>query len=290
SRNNVMLDVNRASFKLLDELNKVVLRRILGVGHRSGIPQLYSELGVYPLRVRRLELALKYLRYLLQLPETHLARKALDEADLLRCTGHSSWLGDLSFAMRSLPFSIAPLRSLPHLTPAWCDATIDELRRKTKVWIAEEVDSRVSLSLLHGRREPFEDKPAKTIAMCRRHYLHRVPIADHRLALTRLLNGSFRFRGIHRPTTQVARELCLCRKCGLEEERPEHVFMQCLDPGTVAAREELRATLLEQFDLVLPNGPSSLRDTKLLFQSLIFHWDHVVPTARFVHAVCKNWQ
>ncbi|KAJ7070080.1 hypothetical protein C8F01DRAFT_1115175 [Mycena amicta] len=75
----VMLDVDPRSFAWLDDLNRAILRRMLGVGSRSGIPQLYSELGIYPLKVRRLELALRYLKYLVGLPSTHLARKAAEE-------------------------------------------------------------------------------------------------------------------------------------------------------------------------------------------------------------------
>ncbi|KAJ7074117.1 hypothetical protein C8F01DRAFT_8849 [Mycena amicta] len=147
----VMLDVDPRSFDQLEDINLAVLRRILGVGHRSGIPQLYSELGVYPLRVRRLELALSYLRYLLKLPQSHLARKALAEADRLRCSGHSSWLGDLHWAMSSFPFSLPRLRSVAHLSVAWCDKTIKHLRKQARSWVHAQVHARVSLSVPSAR-------------------------------------------------------------------------------------------------------------------------------------------
>ncbi|KAJ7196190.1 hypothetical protein GGX14DRAFT_309340, partial [Mycena pura] len=99
----LIVDVDPVSFALLDDLNHTVLRRILGLGKHSGLPQLYSELGVYPLLVRRLELALRYLAYLLALPSTHLAHKALQDADALRSHGSSSWLGDLAYVVRNLP-------------------------------------------------------------------------------------------------------------------------------------------------------------------------------------------
>ncbi|KAJ7067786.1 MA3 domain-containing protein [Mycena amicta] len=243
-----MLDVDPRSFDQLEDINLAVLRRILGVGHRSGIPQLYSELGVYPLRVRRLELALSYLRYLLKLPESHLARKALAEADRLRCSA-STLLGTRSGSCTGVIFP----------------------------------------SLLHGRREPFEDKPAEARPLCRRHYLHRIPIPDHRLALTRLLNGSFRFRGVHRPETVIAPDLRQCRKCGSADETPAHVFMQCMDPDTCRAREELRTTLADKFnyDLQLPVADE---DARRVMQELIFDWNYVVPMARFIAVVVCNWR
>ncbi|KAJ7052449.1 hypothetical protein C8F01DRAFT_997965 [Mycena amicta] len=61
---NVMLDVDPVSFAWLDDLNRAILCRILGVGSHSGKPQLYSELGIYPLKIHCLELALRYLKYL----------------------------------------------------------------------------------------------------------------------------------------------------------------------------------------------------------------------------------
>ncbi|KAK6974192.1 hypothetical protein R3P38DRAFT_2399045, partial [Favolaschia claudopus] len=73
----VAIDVDETSFALLNGINLVILRRILGVGKRSGIAQLYSELGIYPLRVRRVLLALRYLAYLRDQPESHFAWKAL---------------------------------------------------------------------------------------------------------------------------------------------------------------------------------------------------------------------
>ncbi|KAJ7647257.1 hypothetical protein FB45DRAFT_892889 [Roridomyces roridus] len=287
----MILDVDNTSSNLLDDLNRMVLRRILGLGRRSGIPQLYSELGVYPLRVRRLELALRYLRYLIALPESHLARKALTESNRLRCSGSASWLGDISFVMRSLPFSspLPVLPSLAHLSVAWCDETIKSLREATKDWVSSEIQARVSLPLLHGRREPLEDKPPRPIRMCRRHYLHRVTIPEHRHALTRLLCGSFRFRGIHKPATLVDPLSRLCRKCGLADEVPGHVFMQCLHPDTIAAREELRHGLLERCNYTLPTSNSDAQAFSLL-QDLIFHWDRVIPTARFVLVVAKSWK
>src|ERR1700743_3874466 len=99
----------------------MILRRILGLGSRSGLPQLYSELGIYPLRVRRLELALRYLHYVLTLPTSHLVHKALEVSDWLRGNQFPSWMGDLAIVMRDLPFPMPRLPSLRNMSLQWCD-------------------------------------------------------------------------------------------------------------------------------------------------------------------------
>ncbi|KAJ7060818.1 hypothetical protein C8F01DRAFT_175498 [Mycena amicta] len=176
---------------MLEDVHHIILRRILGVGPNSGLFQLYSELGIYPLRVRRAMLALRYLRYLIQLPPGNIARKALEAADRLRRKQKHDWLGDLASVLNSLPFPTERLPSLRNISVAWCDMAIERLKREAKLWIQREIDSRVSLHLLHGRLEPQEEGPARRLPVCRRHYLFRVTIPSHRHALTRLLCGSF---------------------------------------------------------------------------------------------------
>ncbi|KAJ7060695.1 hypothetical protein C8F01DRAFT_952386, partial [Mycena amicta] len=241
----VMLDVDPVSFALLDSINLSVLRRILGVGKRSGKPQLYSELGIYPLAVRRAELALRYLRYLISLPSTHLARKALDESDHLRRRGKSSWSGDLAIVLRDLPFPTPHLPTVANLTVQKCDTMIKELRFQARLWVRAEVESRISIPLLHGRLEPFEEGPSKSVPLARRHYLTRVTHTNHRLALTRLVCGSFFFRALRSHPEAHPAETLMCRKCGGAYETPGHVFLQCKARETVESRIELRKELAE---------------------------------------------
>ncbi|KAJ7062784.1 hypothetical protein C8F01DRAFT_1251598 [Mycena amicta] len=68
-----------------------------------------------------------------------------------------------------------------------------------------------------------------------------------------------------------------------------HVFMRCRDAETVLARHALRDALEQDFGKSLPR-PSSLDDATRVFQQLIFDWDTVVPTARFVYKVVRNWR
>ncbi|KAJ7196189.1 hypothetical protein GGX14DRAFT_403394 [Mycena pura] len=65
--------------------------------------------------------------------------------------------------------------------------------------------------------------------------------------------------------------------------------MLCNDPNTRAARLELRQLLAADFryELQLPVPPES---ASAVLRDLIFHWDYVAPTARFIYAVAKTWR
>ncbi|KAJ7193534.1 hypothetical protein GGX14DRAFT_405437 [Mycena pura] len=257
----VTLDVDSTSFELLDGLNRVMLRRILGVGKRSGIVQLYSELGIYPLR-------------------SPPAKKALQVADTLRHDSYSSWMGDLAYVLNDLPFDMPSLPRLPALTVS--------IRVWAHRWVWERVQDTISLPLLHGRLELREEGPSRVIHLCRRHYLSRVEVTDHRLALTRLLCASYCLRGVRTDPTAHPREQLVCRKCGVDYETPGHVFMQCRAVETVAARSELQQSL-SGMNRVLPH--TYTRETsEALMRRLIFDWDTVKPMARFVFKVVRSWK
>ncbi|KAJ7230736.1 hypothetical protein GGX14DRAFT_343851, partial [Mycena pura] len=285
----VALDVDKTSMELLDSLNRVILHRILGVGKHSGIVQLYSELGIYPLHVRHTELAIWYLRYLLALPSTHLAHKALEEADRLCRKTKSSWLGDLAFVLGNLPFMAPTLPSLTNLTVNGCDSLIHQLRTRAKQWVADSIAGMVSLPLLHGRLEPQEKGAPRAIQLCRQHYLSRVLVTDHRLALTCLVCASFYFQGLHTDTSSFPFSQLSCRKCGMDVETPGHVFIQCRKARTVEARHELRVALLQDFQVVLPETHSREAMEEIICH-LIFDWNTVIPMARFIYKVVRSWR
>ena len=114
-------------------------------------------------------------------------------------------------------------------------------------------------------------------------------IADHRLALTRLLCGSFFLRGLRTDTSAHAPASLLCRKCETAPETPGHVFWQCRAAETVAARVALETTLQQEFNISIARVHSSMDGTKLL-QALIFDWNTVVPMARFIYKVARSWR
>jgi hypothetical protein len=59
----VCLDVEEKSLKLLEKVQLKFLRRMLGVGSRAMKAILFSETGIWPIRYRRVYLALKNLCY-----------------------------------------------------------------------------------------------------------------------------------------------------------------------------------------------------------------------------------
>ncbi|KAJ7222344.1 hypothetical protein GGX14DRAFT_558435 [Mycena pura] len=148
----------------------------------------------------------------------------------------------------------------------------------------------VSLPLLHGRLEPQEEGAPRVNQLCRRHYLSRVLITDHRLALTSLLNASFYFRGVRTDIAAHDRARLLCRKCksDLETPVPGHVFMQCHAEETVVARRDLQEALAA-FERTLPRTDTR-EASESLMRSLIFDWNTVVPMACFIHKVVRSWR
>ncbi|KAJ7023006.1 hypothetical protein C8F04DRAFT_970604 [Mycena alexandri] len=61
----ICLDVHAKSLKLLEDVQCMFLRRMLGVRTRSMCAVLFSDTGIWPIKYRRVYLALKYLCYLL---------------------------------------------------------------------------------------------------------------------------------------------------------------------------------------------------------------------------------
>ncbi|KAK7030538.1 hypothetical protein R3P38DRAFT_3509925, partial [Favolaschia claudopus] len=104
-----------------------------------------------------------------------------------------------------------------------------------------------------------------------------------------LLCGSFFFRGLRSNPGDHLPGSLVCRKCGGAFEVPGHVFMQCRDAQTVAARDVLKESLLQDYAILL-RTPQSAADATQLMQSLIFDLKTVVPMARFVHRVVRAWR
>ncbi|KAF7298580.1 hypothetical protein MIND_00804700 [Mycena indigotica] len=112
---------------------------------------------------------------------------------------------------------------------------------------------------------------------------------NHRLALTRLLCGSFHFRGLHSDPASHDPASVTCRKCGEDLETPGHVFLQCRARDVVELRVELREELRQRFGATLASEPTSQAEAERQLRVLIFAWETVVPMARFVYRVCKAW-
>ncbi|KAF9029934.1 hypothetical protein BDZ89DRAFT_917008, partial [Hymenopellis radicata] len=86
-------DVDLGALASLVSVQKACLRRILGIDTQCPV---HRE----PLKYRRVILTLRYLCYLLSLPLSQFAARALRVSDTLRLHHHSSWLMDLDIALR----------------------------------------------------------------------------------------------------------------------------------------------------------------------------------------------
>ncbi|TFY67731.1 hypothetical protein EVJ58_g1437 [Rhodofomes roseus] len=121
--------VRLSSLTLLAAVQNVYLRRMMGLNPRAVTALLYTETGLWPIRYRRLSLALRYALYIIsQRPPVPLA--ALAEARAMAAAaGAASWLGNLHHALQSLPVPV----EMDLLTALTADHISDALERLPEV-------------------------------------------------------------------------------------------------------------------------------------------------------------
>ncbi|KAJ7588400.1 hypothetical protein C8J56DRAFT_721092, partial [Mycena floridula] len=200
---------------------------------RSLLVTLYTELGILPIKYRRLILALGYLKYLVGLPPDRWAHIALQASFELFADGFACWWMDLFIALSELstPVHLSPLHELS-------DNIIDDLSKRVyksaMISLQKDIDNSPRLYLLHGREEPLADEDSRdsrynTLAL--RHYLLLVTIQSHRHAITRLLVGGHPLASetMRYSRTRISPEARLCRFCHSNQETPEHVLLGCIE-------------------------------------------------------------
>jgi hypothetical protein len=284
----VIVDVDDNTLALLERVQTMFLRRLLGLGAHSMRAPLFTELGLLPLRYRRLILALQYLGYLVALPPTHYARAALEDSfNLYELGGQGYWM-DLVYALGKLPNPLV-LPTLSTLTPESCTALGKAVYISAMKYLEGEILNSTRLYLLHGRKEPLEDEDPKRITIFLRHYLTLVVNTTHRKALTRLLLSQHplavermryksRYHQVHIP-----REHRLCRFACNHVESVEHALFHCTAKLDIV---EKRGQFVENLALKEPRlrtiTPSN---GTLLLRALIFRRDTVCQIAKFAHQV-----
>lgn len=239
----------------LEEVQHTYLRRLLGLQPRSQLCVLFTETGATPLLYRRLQLVLRYLKYLLLLPASHLARMALSQAIINSTTRRSGWWHDLTKHTDALGLHLDV-----EATAADIDVLLQELMTTMRERLRTEVQSSPKLQLLQQRSEYDSDGNSHTPAMAFRPYL-RVHNKDARVSLTRLLVSDHRLEVETGRWRGIARQDRLCRACGLRVEDPVHVLFECTGlPGLISARERFWGTC----EQLCKNPTSSLRRTAVL--------------------------
>ena len=130
-----------------------------------------------PLAFCRITLALRYLQYVVTLPNSHLARAALRDSFALYMARKPGWVSDLVI----MPERLAPEVSLPNedsLTSDSIKGMMDGVKRASAAQLQSTADATSCLYLLHGRLEPKKGKPPRQVTIMLSHYLE-ISCAKH---------------------------------------------------------------------------------------------------------------
>ncbi|EIW63804.1 uncharacterized protein TRAVEDRAFT_79418, partial [Trametes versicolor FP-101664 SS1] len=227
----IALDVRPSALDELEMIQHIFLRRALHVSKRSQIAPLHSETGIWPLRFRRLELALRFLRYLLT-GQPALAYAALRESWTLANSDRPTptWWSDLTIAARMLPVPLViALNQWP--TVEAVDGYIARIPGLVAEHLYTTILQSLRLPVIH-RRVQYDCPTRPLIAKlcCKREYL-QLPHHRERSAITLLLMSEhpLSIEQLRRGPTRIARELRICRWCtqpwAIEDET--HVLLEC---------------------------------------------------------------
>ncbi|KAJ6603334.1 hypothetical protein DFH09DRAFT_1301152 [Mycena vulgaris] len=285
----VCLDIEEKSLKLLEKVQHKFLHRMLGVGSRSMKAVLFSKTGIWPIRYRRVYLALKKLCYLLGLETLDRpAWNALQESLALARNKKLSWVNDLRIVLPRLyiPVELDISDALEILA---IEAVMKLLKQLMEAWIDHEIEtSSRTKDLLTGRLEIDKDS-GKFIrkSLDFRHYL-RVKTPDHRRVLTRMVLSSHglaveRRRWKERGKNTVPREWHICRFCQGSVEDPAHAMFICDNPELMQERE---AFLLDLYDKV-PEFKGEFTDAMSLFKAVLARREVTPGLAKLAFNVLK---
>ncbi|KAJ3849038.1 hypothetical protein EV368DRAFT_85945 [Lentinula lateritia] len=285
----IMPDRDPSLLHILEDIQLRFLHRMLGLSTNSVITLLYTETGIMPIRTRRVSLTLRYLKYLIRLPNNHYASLALAENDNLRNLLHPCWLSDLDYAINQLPH-------LHALNGALIDQLIKAIEFSTKTNLQSHIDTWSKLSLLRHCLEPKEEGPAKPQMIGLRHYLTQIPKHSHRRTITKLLCGDFTPQVFHaspsplRQLTATENLNRLCHACTRHPETPQHILFQCPSLSSICSLHADFITYTHQHQPVPFNAFFSDPTVLHYLKSFIFDWALITPTAKFVHNVIDRWR
>jgi hypothetical protein len=283
----MIVDVDDTALALLEKVQTMFLRRLLGLGPNSMRAPLFTELGLLPIQYRRLILTLRYLGYLAALPPTHYAHVVLEDSySLYKAGGQGYWM-DLVYALGKLPYPVA-LPALPALTPDTCTVGKAVYISAMK-YLEGGILNLTCLYLLHGQKEPLEDEAPKRITIFLRHYLTLVMNNAHRRALTRLLLSQYPLAVEHMHyksryhRVDIPREQRLCRFGCHQVENVEHAMFHC------TAKPELEERRHQFVMKVVAKEPRlhaiTPGNATAVLRALIFRHDTVCQVAKFAHQV-----
>jgi hypothetical protein len=225
----VALDVHNPSIERLVVIQKQFLRRLLGASPQAMVAPFFTETGVMPIRYRRVLLALRALRLILEMQDDRYVVNAI--CDSLRLAGNSKpgWVSDLIYVLAHLPVPVVvTARDLGTANGVW--AVIGNVEDSWKEWLYNEIHNSTRLRLLHNRLSVVDGVNVFLVDKLQPYLL--IPHAGHRKAIYRLLTlahhlaiEELRHAGRNKP--YVPREQRTCRFCLTELEDEEHALFCC---------------------------------------------------------------
>ncbi|PBK89310.1 hypothetical protein ARMGADRAFT_936172, partial [Armillaria gallica] len=198
----------------------------------------FPFLGITPLLYRHFLLALRYLRYLLLLPDHHYGHLAICVALDLARQGKPFWMAELLHVFSHLTPNVHLNWRDTDVKPTDIDDIMDAVKLAASTALTTVIDHSPKGQLLRGfyvdiplppSLRPLVDKPPETLSF--KSYLD-LPIPAHRKAITHLVMSSHLFavevlRWRERYRKLVLRKWHLCRFCMLSVEDEVHALLSC---------------------------------------------------------------
>jgi hypothetical protein len=229
--------------RALQSKNQSWYHYTVGVGSRSLRAALFSETGIWPIKYRRVYLALKNLCHLITLEDCgRPAWNALQESLSLARSKKISWINDLCIVLSRLYIPVDLDISGP-LTETRVQEPMKAVKKAMEAGIDHEIEHSSRTKELLSNRLEMDKETGRMVkkSLDFRHYL-RVKTAEHRRALTRMVLSSHslaveRRRWKERGKNIVPREWRLCRFCEEEVEDPAHALFMSDHPPLIQLRE-----------------------------------------------------
>ena len=234
------LDVDEASLLCLEQVQLTYLRRVLLLSPRSPRVVLFAMMNIWPLRYRRLLLALRYLSYLIR-DRPPLPYAALREGFRITALDRrASWWGDLHWALRALPIPVAlDLNVFP--APDAVAALIQDLERSLATYVTSTLRTSSRYHVMAAVHVPHYLRP--TVGQLLKMPPYLLLQRDRRKALTQLMACEHPYAVQTRRA--VERKFRACRFCvkrtAVEDE--EHVLFRCMAAPLLLSRLRMRAQM-----------------------------------------------
>lgn len=281
----VSVDSVKMDVRKLSVVQETFLRRILCVSSTCSTSFLFTETGMWPIVFRRLQIALRYLKHLLESDDLPFPKAALRHSFTLASKGSpSGWVHRLRNTLKRLN----PLFYLPdwdNLSPESIDELISCVRTHMRETIRESYSSSPKGYIVVARAEFHAQEPFRQTPMAFREYLN-IPKLSHRCALTRIITSDHVFALERLRHQKIARQDRLCRMCEIVIESPEHVLFEC--PVQLARVTNLRLSLKRR--LLNSFGPLSESWPALTtLVALLSTPEAVCPLAELCHICSTIW-